>query len=470
MSDFFDTEAKKSDSAPSAIPLAERMRPKSLDEFVGQEELVGPEAFLRRLITQDKLPSMIFWGPPGCGKTALAQIIARMTRADFVALSAVISNIKEVKAVIQRAKFNLKTHRRRTILFIDEIHRFNKAQQDAFLPHVEAGTIVLIGATIENPSFSVIAPLLSRCRVFVFRRLSPAELRIILNRALTDTERGLGKLKIKLEDTALELIIHLCDGDARRALNLLELAAESVVAKARNINAPAIITPAVIKEVCQRQQLLYDKAGEEHYNLISAFHKSLRGSDVDAALYWLVRMLEAGEDPLYVARRMIRFASEDVGNADPQALVVALAAKQAYESLGSPEGELALAQAAIYLATAAKSNATYLAYERTREEVQETGALPVPLVIRNAPTSLMQALGYGKGYLYDHDFPDHYAPQEYFPEGIKRRKFYQPSDSGFEKEIKRRLQWWEEKKREFLQKSANQSLPLKKTDSNNDKK
>ncbi|MCX7766664.1 MAG: replication-associated recombination protein A, partial [Candidatus Sumerlaeia bacterium] len=300
MTDFFNTKAKKAESAPSAIPLAERMRPRSLEEFIGQEELVGPGAFLRRLIAQDKLPSMIFWGPPGCGKTALAQIIARMTKAEFVALSAVISNIKEVKAVIQRAKFNLKTHGRRTILFVDEIHRFNKAQQDAFLPHVEAGTIILIGATIENPSFSVIAPLLSRCRVFVFRRLLPAELRTILTRALTDTERGLGKLNIKLEDSALELIIHLSDGDARRALNLLELGAESIVASGAESPAPAIITPAVIKEVCQRQQLLYDKAGEEHYNLISAFHKSLRGSDVDAALYWLVRMLEAGEDPLYV--------------------------------------------------------------------------------------------------------------------------------------------------------------------------
>lgn len=444
------------------MPLAERMRPRALDEFVGQEELVGKEGFLRRLIEEDKLSSMIFWGPPGSGKTALARIIATMTKADFVALSAVISGIKEVKEVIRRARINLQTYNRRTILFVDELHRFNKAQQDAFLPHVESGTIILIGATIENPSFSVIPPLLSRCRVFVFRRLAPAELKIILQRPLKDQERGLGKLNLEIDETTLELIIHLSDGDARRALNLLELSAETVKARQTAQTRPLVLSPEVVKEVCQRQQLLYDKAGEQHYNLISALHKSLRGSDVNASLYWLVRMLESGEDPLYIARRMIRFASEDVGNADPQALVVALAAKQAYESLGSPEGELALAQAIIYLATAPKSNSAYKAYEEARQEVQESGALPVPLVIRNAPTALMQALGYGKGYLYDHDFPDHYAPQEYLPEGIKRRRFYEPSEQGFEQEIKRRLQWWAEKKKEFLKQFAENKLPEKK--------
>ncbi|MCD6386674.1 replication-associated recombination protein A [Candidatus Sumerlaeota bacterium] len=441
---------RKKEEGMRGVPLADRMRPRSLDEFVGQKELVGEKAFLRSLIKQDKLCSMIFWGPPGCGKTALARIIASSTKAEFVALSAVTSGIKDVKAIIERARINLRTQNRRTILFIDEIHRFNKAQQDAFLPHVEAGTIILIGATTENPSFSVIAPLLSRCRVFVFKRLSDEELKLILHRALKDEERAQWGVEVDVSETTLDLIIHLSDGDARRALNLLELSVEAVKARQGIQQGKVIVTPEVVKEVSQRQQLLYDKMGEEHYNLISAFHKSLRGSDPDAALYWMVRMLEAGEDPLYIARRMIRFASEDVGNADPQALVVALAARDAYDSLGSPEGELALAQAALYLATAPKSNAVYKAYEDVRDEVQATGALPVPFVIRNAPTSLMKALGYGKGYLYDHDFADHYAPQEYFPEGVRRRKFYEPTGFGFEREIQRRIKWWEEKKKEFL--------------------
>lgn len=452
MVDLFEKIDKKKGKGKRSVPLADRMRPRTLEEFVGQKELVGENAFLRSLIKQDKLCSMIFWGPPGCGKTALARIIASSTKAEFIELSAVTSGIKEVKEIIERARINLQRHNRRTILFIDEIHRFNKAQQDAFLPHVEAGTIVLIGATTENPSFSVIAPLLSRCRVFVFRRLSDEELKIILNRALEDEERAQWGAKVELNEVTKDLIIHLSDGDARRVLNLLELSVETIKARDGVKEGKIVVTPEVVKEVCQRQQLLYDKKGEEHYNIISAFHKSLRGSDPDAALYWMVRMLEAGEDPLYIARRMIRFASEDVGNADPQALVIALAAREAYESLGSPEGELALAQAALYLATAPKSNAVYKAYEEARDEVQETGALPVPLIIRNAPTSLMKALGYGKGYLYDHDFDDHYAPQEYFPEGVKRRKFYEPTEFGFEQEIQRRIKWWQEKKSEFLKK------------------
>ncbi len=453
MTDFFDTPRTREEQR-GVMPLADRMRPRNLSELVGQEELVGENAFLQRLIDEDKLCSMIFWGPPGCGKTALARIIAAKTHADFVELSAVVTNIKEVKSIIERARINLRTRNRRTILFIDEIHRFNKAQQDAFLPHVEGGTIILIGATTENPSFSIISPLLSRCRVFVFKRLSDEALRTILKRALDDETRARWGMPVNIEAAAEELIIRLSDGDARRALNLLELSVETQKTRPNRENDSVTVDTGVVKEVSQRQQLMYDRAGEEHYNIISAFHKSLRGSAPDAALYWMVRMLESGEDPLYIARRMIRFASEDVGNADPQALVIALAAKESYESLGSPEGELALAQAALYLATAPKSNATYAAYEDARKEVQKTGALPVPMVIRNAPTSLMKELGYGEGYLYDHDFPFHFAPQEYFPEGVSQKNFYKPSGLGFEKEVARRLQWWEEKKKEFLKKRS----------------
>ena len=453
MSDLFQELKRKKERGGSGAPLADRMRPRNLEEFVGQDDLVGKDAFLRRLIGHDKISSMIFWGPPGCGKTALARIIAVSSNAYFVELSAVTSGIKEVKAIIERARINLETFKRRTILFVDEIHRFNKAQQDAFLPHVETGAIFLIGATTENPSFSVIAPLLSRCRVFTFKRLTDKDLEVILERALTDEKHGFGLLHLHAEEPARKLIIRFSDGDARRALNLLELCVESVLARQKDHpEKQLVINTDDVKEIAQRQQLLYDKTGEEHYNIISAFHKSLRGSDPDAALYWMVRMLEAGEDPLFIARRMIRFASEDIGNADPQALLIALAAKDAYASLGSPEGELSLAQAALYLATAPKSNAAYKAYEDARSEVQQSGALPVPFIIRNAPTGLMKELGYGDGYLYDHDFPFHYAPQEYFPEGVKRRHFYEPAGFGFEREIKRRLEWWNEKKKEFLKK------------------
>ncbi len=444
---FQQNNSKESD----AKPLADRIRPRKFSEFVGQEQLLGEGSLLRKLIQEDKLCSMIFWGPPGSGKTTLAMVITNLTQADFVSLSAVTSGIKEIKSVIEQAKLNRSGYNRNTILFIDEVHRFNKIQQDVFLPFVEDGTIIIIGATTENPSFSIISPLLSRCRVFVLNRLSEEDLKTILERAIQDKERGLGKWQIECDEGIFELIIRLSDGDARRALNLLELAVMSLRSDPAQ---PIHITHDIIKELSQRQQLTYDKTGEEHYNLISAFHKSLRGSDPDASLYWLGRMLESGEEPLYVARRMIRFASEDIGNADPQALVVAMAAKEAYESLGSPEGELALAQAALYLATAPKSNSIYRAFNEVQSEIQRSGALPVPFVIRNAPTSLMKALGYGKGYQYDHNAPEHYAPQDYLPDEIKEKKFYIPGRFGFEKEIKKRIEWWEKKKKEVKKDSS----------------
>jgi putative ATPase len=440
--DFFESLGSAKHIGQLA-PLALRVRPQTLDDFVGQEALIGKNAPLRRLIEDDKLCSMIFWGPAGSGKTTLAHIIANMTQADFVSLSAVTAGLKDVRTVIEQAKLNRAGYSRRTILFIDEIHRFNKAQQDAFLPFVEDATIVLIGATTENPSFSIISPLLSRCRVFVLERLTDDHLKIILRRAIEDKQKGFGNLSLSLAEGTAEVIIHLSDGDARRALNLLEMA---VVLTQKESPDRIHITPQLVLDLAQRQQLIYDKEGEEHFNLISAFHKSLRGSDVDAALYWLGRMLTSGEEPLYVARRMIRFASEDIGNADPQALVVAIAAKQAYESLGSPEGELALAQAAVYLATAPKSNSVYQAFNLVQEEIQKSGSLPAPLFIRNAPTGLMKALGYGNGYAYDHEMPDHFAGQDHLPPELKDRTFYHPGEFGFEREIKRRLEWWAKKK------------------------
>jgi putative ATPase len=442
--DFFSAKGSPEESH-QRTPLALRVRPRTLDDFVGQEALVGKNAPLRSMIEGDKLCSMMFWGPAGSGKTTLASIIANMTQADFVSLSAVTAGLKDVRSVIEQAKLNRAGYNRRTILFIDEIHRFNKAQQDAFLPFVEDGTIVLIGATTENPSFSIISPLLSRCRVFVLERLSDEHLKTILRRAAEDADRGFGKIPLSLAEGTFEVIIRLSDGDARRALNLLETA---VMLSQRETPEQIHLTPQVVLDIAQRQQLIYDKEGEEHYNLISAFHKSLRGSDVDAALYWLGRMLASGEDPLYLARRMIRFASEDIGNADPQALAIAMAAKQAYESLGSPEGELALAQAAIYLATSPKSNAVYEAFNRVQGEIQKSGSLPVPFFIRNAPTSLMKSLGYGKGYVYDHEAEGRFAGQEHLPPDLKGRKFYQPGEFGFEREIKRRLEWWEKQKKQ----------------------
>ncbi len=419
-------------------PLADRMRPRSLEEFVGQADLLGQGKILRVALEQGEVPSLIFWGPPGTGKTSLAMLVARHVQAVFLPFSAVTAGIREIKEVIAEAERRLRAAGQRTILFVDEIHRFNKAQQDAFLPHVERGTITLIGATTENPSFEVIAPLLSRAKVLVLRQLSEAEIGMILDRALADPDRGLGKRSLDVAEDATAAIARWANGDARAALNLLELSAHLVEASPE----PGVITLAVVQEAAQRRSLIYDKAGEEHFNLISALHKSLRGSDPDAALYWLARMLASGEDPLYLARRLIRFASEDIGNADPQALSLAVAAKEAYHFLGTPEGELALAQCAAYLATAPKSNAVYMAFGEAQADVASAPAEPVPLHIRNAPTPLMKELGYGQGYKYAHDYPEAQVEQTYLPESLRDRIYYRPTDRGLELEIQKRLAAW----------------------------
>ena len=417
------------------------MRPRTLEEFVGQSHLLAKNSLLRRAIEEDRLFSMILWGPPGSGKTTLARIIAHETKCHFTSFSAVLSGVKEIRTVIDEAKRQGRDHQKKTILFVDEIHRFNKAQQDAFLPHVENGLVTLIGATTENPSFEVIAPLLSRSRVMVLNALSDPELSIIVNRAINDRERGLGTISLEIEPEALAHIVWSADGDARVALNNLEAAASLLRTDDRSERK---ITRAVVKMALQKKVLQYDKHGEEHYNLVSAFHKSLRGSDPDAALYWLGRMLTAGEDPLYIARRMVRFASEDVGNADPRAITIALSAMQAFQFIGLPEGELALAQAAVYLATAPKSNALYCGYGKVKETIEETGALPVPFHIRNVTTRLTRELGYGRGYRYAHDFEDGYCPQEYLPERLEGKggTFYVPTDRGYEKRIKERIEQW----------------------------
>jgi putative ATPase len=420
------------------------MRRRSLDEFVGQAHAVGEGTLLRHALEHDRIFSMILWGPPGCGKTTLARIVAAETSSHFVQFSAVLAGVKDIRAVIQAAKDQQNLHRRRTILFVDEIHRFNKAQQDAFLHHVESGLITLIGATTENPSFEVIAALMSRCRVITLNALSADDLAQVVARALIDKERGLGNKDLKVEQKAMAHLTRIADGDARAALNSLEIAASVAIADQdpAQKDKTAGITLEIIEKALERKSLTYDKAGEEHYNLISAFHKSLRGSDPDGALYWLGRMLEAGEDPFYIARRMVRFASEDVGNADPDALKLALSAMEAFRFLGHPEGDLALAQAAVYLATAPKSNSIYKAYGDIKACVKDTGTLPVPLHIRNAPTDLMKALGYGDTYKYAHDYENAYAPQQYLPDKLKDRRFYVPTDRGYEKTIKQRLAQW----------------------------
>jgi putative ATPase len=418
------------------------MRPLELDEFVGQQHLLGPGKLLREMARAGKLHSLIFWGPPGCGKTTLAQILASSNAAHCIRFSAVSSGVKELKRIIEGAE---RLHRigKPTVLFVDEIHHFNKAQQDTFLPHVERGILILIGATTENPSFEVISPLLSRCQVLVLHPLSAQEVGEIVDCALRDSKRGLGALRLEITPEGRDFLIQQSQGDARIALNALETAA----ALARREKDKNHIDVIHLQEALQKKPLLYDKAGEEHYNVISAFIKSLRGSDPDAALYWLMRMLEAGEDPLFIARRMIIFAAEDVGNADPQALQVAVAAKDAVHFVGLPEGKIPLAQATTYLATAPKSNASYKAMLAASGDVTEKGALPVPLHLRNAPTPLMEKLGYGKGYKYAHNFPDSIVDQDHLPDELKGKRYYSPSDSGFEKTIKERMKGWQEKKR-----------------------
>lgn len=444
--DFFETTENRSTrrtaSDSGAVPLAERMRPTTLEEFVGQDEVAGPDSALRQILVGDEnLRSIVLWGPPGSGKTTLAHIIAGHTQARFVVISAVTASIKDVKQIMEMARLGLRDSGRRTLLFVDEIHRFNKAQQDAFLPFIEDGSIVLIGATTENPSFSLVSALLSRCRVYILKPLDEATLVGVLRRALEDSEKGLGKANIAIDDDVLRQMASVSDGDARRALNLLELSVQ--VAPRDPKNGKPEVNADALRQVLQREHLVYDKTGEEHYNTISALHKSMRASDVQAAVYWTGRMLQSGEEPLYVLRRMIRFASEDIGNADPQALPIALAAHEAYRILGTPEGELAITQLAAYLASAPKSNAAYMAEKKVKKEIAATGSLPVPLHIRNAPTKLMKEIGYGKGYQYDHNTEDAFSGQDCLPERVAERQFYSPGPHGFEREIQKRMDWWE---------------------------
>ena len=420
-------------------PLAARMRPTTLAEFVGQEHVVGEGRVLRKAIESGQLPSMVLWGPPGSGKTTLAFIIANTTDSHFSSVSAVTAGVADLRRIVEEAKERRALYHKKTILFIDEIHRFNKAQQDAVLPFVEDGTVVMIGATTENPSFEVISPLLSRSRVFTLKPLSEEEIGVIIRRALQDKERGLGNIKVAVDDEAMKLLITMSNSDARTALNALELA---VMTTQPDADGARHVTLPIIEDAMQQRSLLYDRAGEQHYDLISALHKSLRDSDPDACLYWLGRMLEAGEDPLFIARRLVRAASEDVGLADPQALLIAMAAQQAVHFIGMPEGNLALAEAAVYLATAPKSNALYTAYSRVQEEVKRGRNEPVPLHLRNAVTGLMKEIGYGQGYKYAHQFPGHVVEQEHLPASLKGKRFYFPSELGFEKEVTARLRAW----------------------------
>jgi putative ATPase len=420
----------------SGRPLADRMRPQTLDEFLGQEDLLAAGKPLRTQIERDELGSLLLWGPPGCGKTTLARIIAKRTRSEFIPFSAVLSGIKEIKEVMVQAE-KLRHHGRRTIVFVDEIHRFSRAQQDAFLPHVEAGNILLIGATTENPSFEVIAPLLSRMKVYVLHALSAGQIEGLLRRALADASRGLGGEKIEVGDKILDRIAVLANGDVRSALNTLETLVLGTPAEA---DGRKVLSEERLEDVVQKKLLPYDKSGEEHYNLISALHKSVRNSDPDAALYWLARMIESGEDPMYLARRMVRMASEDIGLAEPGALAVTIAARDAFEFLGAPEGHLALAQAAIYLSLAPKSNALYVGYGDVQEDLQRTIAEPVPLHLRNAVSGLMGNLGYGKGYQYAHDSEEKVTEMTCLPDSLADRVYYKPTDQGFENRIRQRME------------------------------
>ncbi|HWK80714.1 MAG TPA: replication-associated recombination protein A [Thermomicrobiales bacterium] len=426
-------EANRQRQLESRAPLSTRMRPRSLDELVGQEHVLGANTLLRKAIEADRLSSIILWGPPGAGKTTLARIIATTTRASFEAVSAVTSGVADLRRAIAEAQDRLGMRGERTVLFIDEIHRFNKAQQDAILPHVEDGTVILIGATTENPSFEVNAPLLSRSRVITLRALSDEDIQTIVRRALTDVERGLGSEHLSITDDALDFLANMANGDARFALNTLELASVGV-------GEDRVVTESLVQEAAQRRAATYDKGGDDHYDAISALHKTLRGSDADAALYWLARMLERGDDPLYVARRLVRFASEDVGLADPQALELAMAAQQAVHFIGMPEGALALAELVVYLALAPKSNAIYRAYGEARRDVEQTRNDPVPIHLRNAPTRLMKESGYGKGYKYAHDFEEGIVGQRNLPDNLEGRTYYHPVERGFERTLIQRMQ------------------------------
>jgi len=418
------------------IPLATRMRPERIEEVLGQDHILGMSRALRRSLETGNLYSIIFWGPPGSGKTTIARLIAQYSNCPFQSFSAVLSGVKELREVIDSAKKTLRYELKPTILFVDEIHRFNKAQQDAFLPHVENGMIILIGATTQNPSFEIIPPLLSRTRVMTLKPLGFKDMAIILNRALIDKKRGLGDLNITIEENALKYIISISHGDVRYALNNLESASYFLKPDTNNTR---VLNAATVARALNKKSLTYDKNGEEHYNLISALHKSMRGSDPQASIYWLYRMLEAGEDPFFIARRLIRFASEDVGLADPNALTLALTAYQSWERIGPPEAKLSLAQAVVYLATTPKSNALYSAEKSVIKEIKESGPQSVPMHLRNAPTKLMKDIGYSQGYIYPHDYPENQVKQEYLPEKIKKKIFYHPGDRGFEKEIKKRM-------------------------------